>query len=80
MYVYIYNIILITLLLLDIEAVGCAQLRTTRGIYLVLKLFYLCPYLYIFVHTIIHEPRREKTCLRGLRPGPTQTELEIHRR
>ena len=25
------------------------------------------------------EPRREKTCLRGFRAGPTQTGLYIHR-
>ena len=27
-----------------------------------------------------NEPRREKTGLRGLRPGPTQTGLKSHRR
>ena len=27
-----------------------------------------------------NEPRREKICLRGFRPGPTQTELDSHRR
>ena len=28
----------------------------------------------------LYEPRREKTHLRDLRPGPTQTRLYIHRR
>ena len=27
----------------------------------------------------LFEPRHEKTCLRGLRPGPTQTGLYNHR-
>ena len=29
----------------------------------------------VFFTTIINEPRREKTGLRGFRPGPTQTGL-----
>ena len=32
------------------------------------------------VRTILNEPRSEKTGLRGLRPGPTQTRLNGHRR
>ena len=33
----------------------------------------------VFDNSWINEPRHEKTCLRGFRPGPTQTGLYCHR-
>ena len=36
--------------------------------------------LYMIFHKVPHEPRCEKTGLRGFRPGPTQTGLYSHRR
>ena len=33
-----------------------------------------------FIDRSVFEPRLEKTCLRGFRPGLTQTELYSHRR
>ena len=32
------------------------------------------------VQPVTNEPRREKTDLRGFRPGPTQTDLYSHRK
>ena len=35
--------------------------------------------IYMYVYPTLIEPRHEKTCLRGLRPGKTQTGLRSQR-
>ena len=34
---------------------------------------------FAFISSLLYEPHREKTGLRGFRPGPTQTALYSHR-
>ena len=63
MFIFIIIIVSIALLLLDI------------GPETVLFLSFFV----LFVHTLIHKPRHDNTCLREPRPGPTQTELHKHR-
>ena len=39
----------------------------------------LFEYLGSLLYSTLNEPRHEKTCLRGFRPGKTQTGLRSHR-
>ena len=64
----------------DIFTFGHYSFSSLKWYHNFLKLWCFGSEVFLLPHAALFEPRRQKTGLRGFRPGPTQTGLYSHRR